>query len=295
MLNPSASARRALPAFILGVVSLSAVACTTTSPGQAMQDLATPPADDLAEPPPPDFATPNGDAGVSTYDSKLIGFWGIKAKAVTTQNIPIIGMNKLTNTLLGVAEFKKNGMNQLVMEQQGCSLTVVQTKGYVTTVPDKIAETTPLNSGNVSVFMQGASVLVNRADGAAAAGCKLTVPLTEALPTMPTDARVFDQDGDGKPGVTIQIQGTPAGDGFVYVAQRQKYSYQGTLVSDTKMTGTYLDRSEQTILDTTNASFRFPPAQTHVDAESVYEMVKLTAKYDCVKLRAEAPTLFTLK
>ena len=49
-------------------------------------------------------------------------------------------------------------------------------------------------------------------------GARLADPAREPLPTSPGDRRVFDQDGDGHPGVTVRVRGLASGE--LYVVQR---------------------------------------------------------------------------
>ena len=54
----------------------------------------------------------------------------------------------------------------------------------------------------------------------------LDAPLTEPFPQAPNDTRIFDHDGDGKPGLSVRLTGLV--DGEVFVAQRRIISWQAS-------------------------------------------------------------------
>lgn len=87
-------------------------------------------------------------------------------------------------------------------------------------------------------------------------GARLDDPANDAMPTSAVDSRVFDQDGDGHPGMTIDI--SAAGSlvsGSLYLAQRNIQSMEGTVVATDRIEG-YLDvEMEQVILGATRDDF----------------------------------------
>lgn len=63
---------------------------------------------------------------------------------------------------------------------------------------------------------------------------------SDTMPTTSSDSRVFDQDGDGHPGITLHVfwQGT---DYPLYVVMTQNESLSGTAASGGALTGTTVD------------------------------------------------------
>ncbi|MGC6418660.1 MAG: hypothetical protein ACON3Z_16165 [Bradymonadia bacterium] len=80
-------------------------------------------------------------------------------------------------------------------------------------------------------------------------GAHLTRPLDESLPETIDDPRLFDQDGDGQPGVTVQIDGILEGD--VQLVQRVTTRVVGER-SQTEMWGTVQWTSEENVLSASN-------------------------------------------
>lgn len=288
--------RRRVALFGLGVglvVGLGLGGCQNSN-SSSSADLAM--AADLATGAPDQSGgTANPDALTTAYDDQFIGFWGIKAKVASIQTLPIFGDKGSTNTILSVGEFRRDGMGKLVMDQKECRVTVKSEVAFIQTdVPDKIADTTPMLTGAVQVFGKPGALGFSRSEVAIGIGCNLNEPFNDPLPTDKADPRVFDQDADTKPGVTVNPQ-SPV-NGSVYVVQRRKYSYtNGVQANQNRLTGTIIDRSAQYILDATDAQLKNQVATRPVDNMSVFEMVRLTTKYDCTRLKSEAATLFTLQ
>ena len=87
-------------------------------------------------------------------------------------------------------------------------------------------------------------------------GVNLDDPQNDELPTDVEDPRIFDHEGDGKPGATAQVGGGIDGgellSGEAYFVQRQRFSFSGEFTRDGKMHGKLIDRSNQRVIDATN-------------------------------------------
>ena len=87
-------------------------------------------------------------------------------------------------------------------------------------------------------------------------GAELDDPAHDAMPTSASDPRVFDQDGDGHPGMTIDISaGWGFVEGSVYLAQRNIQSMEGTVVATDRIEGFLTVDMEQVILGATRDDF----------------------------------------
>jgi len=80
-------------------------------------------------------------------------------------------------------------------------------------------------------------------------GARLGDPENEALPTDATDPRVFDQDNDGHPGMTVRVEIMGLISGEVYVVQRNRNRLIGTVISSGYIQGTIEWEAEQVILE----------------------------------------------
>lgn len=83
-------------------------------------------------------------------------------------------------------------------------------------------------------------------------GARLEDPDNETLPMDGADPRVFDQDNDGHPGMTVHVEIMGLISGDVYVVQRNRNRLIGTVVSPGLIRGTIEWESEQVILGSSN-------------------------------------------
>ncbi|EYF00902.1 hypothetical protein [Chondromyces apiculatus] len=125
-------------------------------------------------------------------------------------------------------------------------------------------------------------------------GASLSSP-TEALPTEPDDARLFDQDGDQKPGVTIALSGLV--DGEVYVAERKKTTLDGVAVSADRIEGLTSFSSEQSVVDADPANLKDQVASSEQSTDpnacnSYFVMLRVDDAMTCETLRTQRETLF---
>jgi len=117
----------------------------------------------------------------------------------------------------------------------------------------------------------------------------------EPLPTDPDDPRIVDDDGDGKPGVTVSISVSDEITGELYIARREIFSYEAYLTERDVMVGTVTDTSEQLVIGASDPMFAVSPANwgQHADpAKSPIILKRVTADWDCERLAAERDRLF---
>lgn len=127
-------------------------------------------------------------------------------------------------------------------------------------------------------------------------GVNLKDPEKEALPTAATDARVTDQDQDGKPGMSVNLKvkvGPFTAGGKVYIVQRAKWSEAATRVSPNAIDGTINASLEQeTIGSDSQLLAAVKPTLAAVNEKSSFSMRKLPEGSTCETVVKEAPNLF---
>lgn len=284
-----------LVAPALALMLAPALACSGSSTsgdnkdaGSDTPDMATMSSDDMSA-----AATFCGGGKLTTaHDSKFIGSWAIQSKVTQSQDVPLIGKKESTITTLSFADFKLDANNQLVMVQRDCRITSTGIPGISTvTIADTVPQTTPNSTAPIKVCDTAGAITWQRDQATVLVGCKLTNPLSDPLPTQASDAAVFDQDNDKKPGVTIQISGFASGD--VYTVQRQRYSYTSTaLPASGAANGATVDRSEQNTVDASNPQLKTKVALNPVDAKSSFRLASITGITTCTELINKSGTLF---
>jgi len=191
-------------------------------------------------------------------DLDLSGVWAMVQSTSEIVRIPIVGeRTRTTATHL-----------RLIIEQSDDAFSVLETHCATniddgtmmvnTTIPDaflhslgvteraahlELVSKIDQSTGNLSperriVFPWSTQVL----------GARLKDPDNEALPTDVADPRVFDQDNDGHPGMTVRVEIMGLISGEVYVVQRNRNRLIGTVISAVFIRGTIEWETEQVIL-----------------------------------------------
>ncbi len=274
----------ALASALVG--ALSGCAADDEPGGEEPPDVAdaAPAQPDAAPPPPPGF--------VDEVEPRLVGTYAMKMQVATIQMLPILGNTPSTQTSLGLVEISRDG-EHFVFEERGCRVVPQAGGAVTTTIDDAVPRSVPPGESRLDVTDLGdGQVGFARATSTVVLGIHLADPATDALTDDAADPRVWDQDGDGKPGVTAHVMGLASGD--VYVVQRQRASYSGTLLADGKLRGLVADASEQKtvgastpLLDSQIMSTPDPDTE-----KSFVELERVTGTWDCDRLVAEVGTIF---
>ncbi len=83
-------------------------------------------------------------------------------------------------------------------------------------------------------------------------GVRLQDPEKDPLPTDPNDPRIFDQDKDGKPGMTIRVSVLGFIEGEIYIIQRDWNSLRSTTLNTMIIDGLIQWGSEQVVIGASN-------------------------------------------
>ena len=136
---------------------------------------------------------------------------------------------------------------------------------------------------------------IRRAATPTPVGIRLDDPANEPLPTDPDDPRIVDDDGDGNPGITVNIKVTDDLTGELYIARREIFAYEAFLTEPDVMTGTVTDDSEQLVIGASDPIFASSPAnwgQLPDLSKSPIILQRVDADWDCERLAAERDTMF---
>ncbi len=115
------------------------------------------------------------------------------------------------------------------------------------------------------------------------------VSTEDPLPLSADDVRVFDQDGDGHPGVTLHLAGALFGGGALYVVERMKQRASGTFSGDLWV-GALVDESELHVLGGTLSAVTETSAAVASDSDQIV-LVK-QPELTCAELLAAPAAVF---
>jgi hypothetical protein len=232
------------------------------------------------------------DAGAAEpSDGQLTGTWAMQN--ITLAQVQGFGGAQKATTLW-LHEIVQTGTDLAVVETM-CSMkidsvdeltTVRVTPGFVTAMPPENRVGTMTDAGGGAFTYALAQNYILR-------GVTLVDEINDALPTEAGDTRIGDWDGDGKPGMTLLIDGILAGQ--AYVIQRDHTRFDGQQVDRGRVEGLIVWGSEQiylgsdpsTIADLASQAFPDPDPNTHT-----FQLVQVPDDADCAYINTTACNLF---
>lgn len=118
-------------------------------------------------------------------------------------------------------------------------------------------------------------------------GAVLEDPANDPLPDDPLDPRIVDQDGDGRPGMTVRITVLGIVEGETYVVQRVTDRMIGPVIDADRIEGRIEWTDEQSVLAATNPLLEIDTAggPDSDPAASRFVMVRVDPSWTCETLR----------
>jgi hypothetical protein len=182
---------------------------------------------------------------------------------------------------------------EIEWSEELCGIYVSEVFGTKTAFPSAFIDTMPIRnkSGALSDALVGG--LFEAGPFADLNGVELDEPFTDALPASATDPGVIDQDGDGKPGITVNIDNDLMGKGDVYAIQRNLTSYSGTVVANGRIEG-YVETAVEQVTVGASDWWLETEAETRDDADPTHSYFILVEveDLDCGAIIDQRLTIF---
>jgi len=229
----------------------------------------------------------------------LGGLYATHWRMVATYEVPNpFGADSMSGegetVVMGLARIEAEG-EAWTIEEWGCGgrSDIDLMGGVEITIPAALPLSVPANRSHLEVVQEEGGWSWRRPEVATAVGVRMDDPAADPLPEDRNDARIWDQDGDGHPGVTVGVS-NPLLSGDLYVAQRQRNTLHGGVASDGSLFGFIEDTGEQKVLDSDNILLRMDiamrPPET-LDRNTV-SMVPVNEGVDCAWLLERAAEMF---
>lgn len=256
----------------------------------ATTDAGPTPATDGSAPAPADMGTPpSGSSTTAPAEAieRMVGSFALETTFGTIAMVPFLGDQMHLNRAWGLVDIVQEG-DTLVMTERGCH---VESEGSDASIPDAVPQSIEPRVATLEFVSEGALRWV-RPETSVAVGW---TPASESdsIPQTADDPRVIDQDGDGQPGVTVNVSGLASGD--VYVVQWQRGWYEGELGSSGEITGeNHGSGSEQKTIGASTSLLEMDVANRPNPDTSMnrVRLIPIDAGYDCDRLLAEADAIF---
>jgi len=242
------------------------------------------------------------DSGLRATDNKLINFSDIAAGTwakmlVLSSNSSALGISSKNRIARYVLLELTKSDHQLQAQEKTCDIATVSSGGSSLTIPQAFKSSVVGNSYTYAFTQKDNATTLTMTDAVEVLGANIDDKLHSPLPTSADDRQVIDQDGDGNPGVTVDVAAKALFPikGRVYLVQRTIWSEQARIFDATKITGLATWIPEQKILGSSNALLTtVVPSVTAIPSESIFVMVKLSDGSSCDSLLNQRNQLFPL-
>lgn len=227
------------------------------------------------------------------FDDQVEGAYAHFDVVAYEEKVGIIRMRTLVITY-GMSEFFRDAQGQLMTRDVFCHAEHRSNLPFKSTVPDAFTRAIVPRLAPVTLTQTGDGLSLYRPATPTPIGIKLEDPEHESLPMDPHDPRISDDDGDGKPGVTVKLRLSGLYDSEIYIARREIFAYHIHLGDDGIWRGQVRDDSEQLVVGSPLPWLRAQrnPKQHPDRGLSPIELRPLDRAYDCDELMEERDRFF---
>lgn len=150
----------------------------------------------------------------------------------------------------GFTDFIREG-DDLVEQDRFCRAEYIANQPFTTQFDDAATQAIQPRTAVVDVYREGDEWKVYRPATPTLIG--IAGDPEQPLTTDQNDPGIQDDDGDGKPGVTVYLMIYGFIEAEIYIARREIFQNYFSLYSDGSLRGTVVDTSEQLVIDATRA------------------------------------------
>ena len=188
--------------------------------------------------------TSTGGSGTPAPPS-LAGRWAQLFVTTSESRAPVIGTVRSTTRTVLIADIVQRD-TRLEIETRVCDIDIRSNAPVDTIIPRRFIDA--LRPVRTTAWLSEASRgwTITRWSHVDPIGVRLDDAWSDPLPSRADDPRVFDQDGDGHPGVTVQVRGLI--DGEIYVIQRGWSEMRDVRVDDDTIRGTVRWGMDQSVV-----------------------------------------------
>jgi hypothetical protein len=235
-----------------------------------------------------------GLAAAASAPVDVSGTWAEMQVYREFATLPLVGEAARTSTVLLLVTMEQTG-SSLIMRETYCSTKIDNGTAIAsTTIPTSFLRSLAQTAKPASLDASETTTRFTQPWYTEVRGARLDDPERDALPTQADDPRVFDQDGDGKPGLTVHVSALVIFTGDVYVVQRVRYRLEGVVVTPDRIEGLIEWTTEQITLGTTSSLFEgeLPSRPDPVAAHSFFVLQRIDPSWDCKAILAHRDAIF---
>jgi len=209
----------------------------------------------------------------------LTGRWMLVQVTESIADLPVVGDARNTATATMLFDLDVTG-DRLHGPGELCALTLAAKPDLLRPVlPPSYVAAIPKQQFDGRLHFDDDGVLLETPRAYVVMGAKLARPLQDPLPKSADDPLVDDTDRDGKPGVTMLVEGLASAE--VYMTSRRYDQMEGRLAAPDRFEGSVRHDQEQELLGSSNALLRVLPPMRPDLARSRFVMKRVDAGTRC--------------
>ena len=236
-----------------------------------------------------------GIAAVASPPS-LSGRWVMLQVYPRIALVPMVGASTQTSFVVLQVDIEQDVLS-LEMSVSYCFTIIEESSPLATTeIPDAFMQSIRSEPDSARLQEEDGRFTFQQDAHLEIRGAVLDNAETDDLPTEPEDPRVFDQDEDGFPGMTVNINLFGAVEEQIYVVQRFQYELEGGVVSPDRIEGLIDWTDEQVVLAATNPML-LAGSESQPDpdpSKHIFIMLRAQETWTCDWLRDHWQELFEL-
>lgn len=241
------------------------------------------------------FASDAPSALRSSHDwPDLSGRWAQLQVTTSIVVLPIGGPAESRLETLVLVDVEQEGQ-QLVLTETVCSVHSEGPTSLVeTSYPDAFVEALSGRTREARLDFESGRYTYREPKTYRTTGVELDDPAEESLPDAPDDPRVRDPDGDGHPGLTVEVRGFV--NGQVFMVQKGWSELDGVVRSPRQIEGTVRWSSSQSVVAATHRFLTHPPvSKPHPSGDRhFFRMARVPREASCREVQDRAHRIFGL-
>jgi hypothetical protein len=279
--------------------------------GPSALDAGSAPTSDAGSSTPQDASTPVPEAAAPIAESDynvaktLVGSYAVRIKYRDNVTVGIAGSGSLVTTTFATADVRDEpSAKEVRLEMTLCDSRSAAPEKHVAdlvvTMSEAQLKQTKLGPAVLKAQRSAGVVRWEVEALRGAAGWKPANP-SDALPVLYDDPRVFDQDGDGEPGITADFGGmitdTAHESGTLQLAVGYQFRFSGEAAGDSELTGVTLSNTQEALLGSSQIVLVLSGATIVRKAEpdpanNTIRLKRQASALSCSQVIAQKATLF---
>lgn len=186
--------------------------------------------------------------GISAQAPGISGPWAQLQVMSSLTNAPLLGTITLKTMTLLRLEVTQNGTDLSIVFEP-CAVESESSSPFFKVIfPEAFVRYMGIDTKPARLELEENSWQLFQPRYTIVRGVRLQDPEKDPLPTDPNDPRIFDQDKDGKPGMTIRVSVLGLIEGEIYIIQRDWNILRSTTLTPVMIDGVMEWGNEQVVI-----------------------------------------------